>query len=189
MKLGWRVKASKIAYSGRFPVIEDVLVADLDGRETLYTYLGITGRAVSIMAHDGEGKILVVREYRHPIGDVVTDLPMGSVERDETPVEAAARELREETGYAANKLVHMGAVHPLPALTSLAIDYYLATDLRRVEANPDPTEILDSQWMRFDEVLEKVMGGDFQYGALPHAAILAAHAGFIDVSASPENAK
>ena len=83
MKLGWTVKRSRVAYSGRFPVIEDELVADLDGRESLYTYLGIDSRAVAIMASDGRGRILTVREYRHPVGRVVTDLPLGSVHRGE----------------------------------------------------------------------------------------------------------
>jgi ADP-ribose pyrophosphatase len=184
LKLGWSVKRSRVAYSGRFPVIEDVLVADLDGRETLYTYLGMDSRAVSILAHDGRGSILTVREYRHPIGRVITDLPIGSVHPDESSREAARRELREETGYDAGELVHFGTVFPLPALALLALDYYFATDLTRVQADPDATEILEAEWMVFDEVLAKVMAGELQHGSLPHAAVLATQKGLVQPSSS-----
>ena len=177
MKLGWTVKRSRVAYSGRFPVIEDELVADLDGRELLYTYLGIDSRAVAVMASDGRGRILTVREYRHPIGCVVTDLPLGSVHRGESSREAAQRELREETGYDAGNLVHLGTVFPLPALARLAFDYYFATDLTMTEADPDPAEILEVAWMNFDEVLDGVMNDELQHGSLPHATMLAMHKG------------
>ncbi len=179
MKLGWTVKRSRVAYSGRFPVIEDELVADLDGRESLYTYLGIDSRAVAVMASDGRGRILTVREYRHPIGRVVTDLPLGSVHRGESSREAALRELREETGYHAENLVHFGTVFPLPALARLAFDYYFATDLTMTAADPDPAEILEVAWMNFDEVVDGVVNGEFLHGSLPHAAMLAVHKGLI----------
>jgi len=179
MNLGWTVKRSRVAYSGRFPVIEDDLVADLDGRELLYTYLGIDSRAVAVMASDGRGRILTVREYRHPIGCVVTDLPLGSVHRGESSREAALRELREETGYDAGNLVHLGTVFPLPALARLAFDYYFATDLTMTEADPDPAEILEVAWMSFDKVLNGVMNGELQHGSLPHAVMLAMHKGLM----------
>ena len=179
MKLGWTVKRSQVAYSGRFPVIEDELVADLDGRGLLYTYLGIDARAVAVMASDGRGRILTVREYRHPIGRVVTDLPLGSAHRGEPSREAALRELREETGYDAGKLVRLGTVFPLPALARLAFDYYFATDLTMTEADPDPAEIIEVAWMDFDEVLDGVMNGEFVHGSLPHAAMLAVHKGLM----------
>ena len=182
MKLGWSVKRSRVAYSGRFPVVEDVLVADLDGRQTLYTYLGIDASAVSILAYDGQGRILTVREYRHPLGRVITDLPIGSVQPDESCSDAAVRELREETGYKAGELVHFGTVFPVPALAPLAFDYFFATDLTQAGAAPDETEILEVEWMGFDEVLARVMTGEFQHGSLPHAALLATQKGLIQSS-------
>ena len=83
MDLGWSVKKSKVAWRGRFPVVEDLLVADHDGREHLYTYLGIRSTAVGILAIDGDGRLSLIDEYRHPVGRVVTDIPMGSAERGE----------------------------------------------------------------------------------------------------------
>lgn len=179
MKLGWRVKRSRVAYDGRFPVLEDDLVADLDGRETLYTHLGIHGRAVAVLAIDASRRALLVNEYRHPLGRVVTDLPAGSVHGDESPVEAARRELAEETGFAAAQMRHLGSVYPLPALAPIAIDIFLATDLQEVGAKLDATEILDVIWLPFAEVYEKVLNGEFQHGSLPFAVLLAVSKGLI----------
>ena len=97
MELNWSVKNSKIVWDGRFPVIEDLLESDHDGREHLYTYLGIDSTAVGVVALDSRQRVLLVNEYRHPMGRVVQDIPMGTVERGENLREAAARELQEET--------------------------------------------------------------------------------------------
>ena len=78
MDLGWSVKKSKVAWRGRFPVVEDLLVADHDGREHLYTYLGIRSTAVGILAIDGDGQLLLIDEYRHPVGRVVTEIGRAS---------------------------------------------------------------------------------------------------------------
>ena len=95
-------------------MIEDLLQADHDGREHLYTYLGIRSTAVGVLALDDNDRLLLVHEYRHPMGKVLTDIPMGTAERDEDPKAAAARELREETGWAAGSLEYVGGLHPVP---------------------------------------------------------------------------
>ena len=114
--LGWTTVSSRIAWQGRFPVFEDEIAADLDGRRHVYTYLASRARAVAVLAQDDDGRVLIVREYRHPLKKVVCDLPMGSISRDEDPHAAALRELREETGYAALSAESYGAIHPIPAL-------------------------------------------------------------------------
>ena len=69
----------------------------IDGRETEYGYLGVP-RAVFVAAVTDDDELLLVRQYRHPVRDWTLEVPAGSVEDGESPLEAAKRELREEAG-------------------------------------------------------------------------------------------
>tara|TARA_Y100000590_G_scaffold79679_1_gene88452 strand:+ start:209 stop:763 length:555 start_codon:yes stop_codon:yes gene_type:complete len=178
MKLGWSVKSSRVAYRGRFPVIEDELIADLDGREHLYTYLGFKGSAVSVIAIEDD-RILLVREYRHPVDRIVTDLPTGSVSAGENPFDAAHRELREETGYEADGLFHLGGLIPVPALANLRVDYYVASALNYVGHERDDSEIMEVEWIESSLVLSRFETGDYIYGTLPHGLLLAERSGVL----------
>lgn len=178
--LGWTTLSSRIAWQGRFPVFEDEIAADLDGRRHTYTYLASRARAVAVLAQDDRGRVLTVREYRHPLKEVVCDLPMGSIRSDEEPSAAALRELREETGYAARSAELYGAIHPIPALTRLRLQFYRARGLEYVGHDRDRSEILQTEWIPLDEVLSGISQGRFQAGAMPLAVLLADARGQLD---------
>ncbi|MDA0271191.1 MAG: NUDIX hydrolase [Chloroflexi bacterium] len=89
--------------------------------------------AVALVVEDGDGRWLLVRQYRHPTGGNLLEVPAGTMEPGEPPEVTAAREVREETGYAAGTLVHLGGLWMLPGYCSEYMHFYLATDLR-----PDP---------------------------------------------------
>ena len=179
MKLTWSVKDSRVAWRGRFPVIEDLLESDHDGREHLYTYLGIRSTAVGVLAVDKRDRLLLVNEYRHPMGRILTDIPMGTAEKDEEPLAAAARELEEETGWRAGSLEHIGGIHPVPALTSLRFEFYLGRDLVEGVANPDDTEIIRVEWMDVGLVMKRLLAGELEHGGLPMALPLALQKGML----------
>ena len=84
---------------------------------------------VAVVALSGDDRILLVRQYRHGIGQTVLGLPCGNVEEKETAAEAARRELLEETGYAAGVMVETGRISPNPANHSNLMHCFLATDL------------------------------------------------------------
>lgn len=178
--LGWTTVSSRIAWQGRFPVFEDEIAADLDGRRHTYTYLASRARAVAVLAQDDEGRVLTVREYRHPLKRVVCDLPMGSIGPDEDAQAAALRELREETGYAALSAESFGAIHPVPALTRLRLEFFRARGLEYVGHDRDRSEILQTDWIPLEAVLSGINGGRFQVGALPLAVLLADARGQLD---------
>ena len=179
-KLGWTTLSSRIAWQGRFPVFEDEIAADLDGRRHTYTYLASRARAVAVLAQDEDGRILTVREYRHPLKEIVCDLPMGSIGKDEDPRAAALRELREETGYAARSAEAYGAIHPIPALTRLRLEFYRARGLEYVGHQRDRSEILHTEWIPLDAILSGINDGRFQVGALPLGVLLADARGQLD---------
>ena len=71
---------------------------------------------VNVIPITAAGKVVLIRQYRHGIRDVTLEIPGGIMEPDETPEAAARRELREETGYTAEKLRSLGRVLPNPAI-------------------------------------------------------------------------
>ena len=87
---------------------------------------------VNVIPLTPENKVVMVRQYRHGTRSVTLEIPGGLVENNDTPEEAAVKELREETGYQTSEMIPLGSVHPNPAIqdnqcyTFLARDVFLA---------------------------------------------------------------
>ncbi len=101
------------------------------------------GEAVVIVAVDSQKRVLLVRQYRLPAGQVLLELPAGSVEHGEDIVEGARRELQEETGYAAKKMERIGGFYSAPGFTTEFLHLFLATGLRRKPLTPDDDEQIE----------------------------------------------
>lgn len=89
--------------------------------------------SVSIIPVDAEGRVWFVRQYRHPAGEDLLELPAGTLNPGEEPRMAALREVREEIGMAAGKLEEIGAFYLAPGYSTEYMHVFLAQDL-----NPDP---------------------------------------------------
>ena len=129
MDLKWDVIASKLAWRGRFPVVIDRLRAREDGREMDYTYLKLSGGAVTVLGLDEENQAVCVRQYRHPTGQVMLELPAGHVDRNETPAACAHREFEEETGLRIGDLRDLGSFLPVPALSGFRMHMFIGRNL------------------------------------------------------------
>lgn len=116
--------------------------------------------AAAIAALTDDGEIIMVRQYRYACGRSVLEIPAGKIDPGETdPLEAARRELKEETGYTAGRITHMGDCNPSCAYSEEVIHLYLAEDLVEGEQNLDDDEALDVLKMPFDEVYEMAVHG------------------------------
>ena len=103
---GWTIKSVKHIYSNDLiKLFEDTL--DLDGEEKIYTR-AMRRNYSTIVPFISNDEILIIRSYRHLIDSVQLEAPSGYIEDGETPCQAAKRELEEETGYTAKKLVALG---------------------------------------------------------------------------------
>jgi ADP-ribose pyrophosphatase len=103
---GWTIKSVKHIYSNDLiKLFEDTL--DLDGEEKIYTR-AIRRNYSTIVPFISNNEILIIRSYRHLVDSIQVEAPSGYVEDGETPRQAAKRELEEETGYTAKKLVALG---------------------------------------------------------------------------------
>lgn len=86
---------------------------------------------ITILALTNSQDVVLVKEYRHAIQKSILQLPGGNVDEGETPLEAAKRELMEETGYQSDKFIEIGRVNPNPANYSNTMIAYLALDAQR----------------------------------------------------------
>ncbi len=106
--------------------------------------------AVVVLAEDERGRVAVVRQYRHPIGRWLTELPAGRVERGEDRLEAARRELDEEAGLRAARWESLGCFYPAPGFCSEQIEIFWARELSPTGAARRPLdddEELSAHWL------------------------------------------
>lgn len=116
--------------------------------------------AVCVIPVTEDGKVVVERQFRYPIDRVITEIPAGKLDsRDEPRLEAAKRELREETGITAGCWQELGLFYPAAAYCDEAITLYLATELRFGERQLDEDEFLNVELVPLRELVEEVMAG------------------------------
>jgi ADP-ribose pyrophosphatase len=134
-----------------FTVTEDH-ATDPSGFEIKRAIVQHKGSAV-MMAVDERKRILLVRQYRLPARQYLWELPAGRLDEGETPLQAARRELIEETGYRAKKWEKLTTFYPSPGYVSEKMTIYLATDLTEGEAKPMDDERIEKKWFTAREVL------------------------------------
>lgn len=114
--------------------------------------------AVCVVPVTDAGEIIMERQFRYPHGEVIWEIPAGKLDSPtEDMLEAAKRELKEETGYTAESFINLGMLYPSPAILSEKIGMYLATGLRKGEQDLDEDEFLDVVKLPFDEVVNMIM--------------------------------
>ena len=91
------------------------------------TYYAIQGRRCVCIVAVYEGKLVMVRQYRHGTETITSEIPGGLIDDGETPEQAAARELEEESGFRAEEIVLLGKVNPNPALFQNGSELYVCT--------------------------------------------------------------
>ncbi len=147
--------SSKLIHAGR---IYDVRHETLRLPSGLVQHMDVIDHpgAVAVVAVNDAGEMLLVRQYRHALGAWLLELPAGRLEADEDPLEAAKRELEEETGYAASSWELLKEVIPAPGFCSEVIYIFLAQGLRSVEGGglaADDDEEIEVAWSTFEAVL------------------------------------
>ena len=119
--------------------------------------------ASAVVAVDENNNVLLVRQFRAPMDRVTCEIPAGKLDSpQEDPLEAARRELSEETGYQAEHWVKLTDMISSPGFCDEVISIFLATGLTRGEAHPDDDEFLGLVRMPFDEAIARAQAGEFQ---------------------------
>lgn len=158
-------------------VIQDTL--EYAGMQHSYFYLTSPVEAVATVSLTGEGNIILTRQYRHPVGKVIYDLPAGHLEPGEDPLAGARREFEEETGYYPRRIEKLGYYNQFPGVLRAATNLYFATDLVQTSQRLEPGEILETVHLPQQRVLEMILGGEIIDGSLQLGVLLALHKGFL----------
>lgn len=125
-------------------------------------YVVETSDWVHVVAQAPDGRVLLVRQYRHAVGLVVDELPGGVRDAGETPLETARRELREETGAVSDNWIQIASVHPDPARQANRVWTFLARDIRFEHATSlDEHEEVEPRLVPRTEVDRLIAGGSF----------------------------
>ncbi len=141
-----------------FTVTEDRAV-DPDGFEIHRAIVRHSGSAV-MMAVDDKNRILLVRQYRLPVRKYLWELPAGRLDAGEKPLQAAKRELHEETGYRAKNWKRLVDFYPSPGYVSEKMSLFLATELTEGEAEPMDDERIQQRWFKPKELEQGIQDGD-----------------------------
>ena len=152
------ILASDTAWSGKIFNVERMEVRLPSGRCSVRDVVRHPG-AVAVVALTEMGKIALVRQYRTSLDRVTVEIPAGKLEPGEDPLEAARRELVEETGYTAGELVPLVSVAPSPGYTDEVVRVYLARDLTFTAQHTDGDEFLNVDLVPLDEVRAAVLSG------------------------------
>ena len=159
---------SETLLKGRAFAIRRDLMRTPDGRETKFDIIE-HGGSVVIVPLDSDGNLLFVRQYRHAAGQDLLELPAGTLDEEEEPAVCAAREIREETGFAAGRLEKIGDFYLAPGYSTEFMVVFLATDLKHDPLEADADEFLSVEKIPVQQAIELA-----ERGEMPDAKSLAA---------------
>jgi len=132
-----------------------------NGHETELEVIQHPG-AAAVVAIDGAGQVLLVRQYRYATGEWLLEVPAGKLDGGEEPEVCAARELVEETGQAAASLQPLGWIWTTPGFTDEKIWLYLGRDLTAAEQSLEPDEILEVERLPLAAAVEQAATGEIR---------------------------
>lgn len=145
-----------------FSVSEDV-AHDSDGFQIKRAIVRHPGSAVVLVVNEKK-QILLVQQFRLPAGRKIWELPAGKIDEGETPLQAAKRELIEETGFKAKTWKKLASYWASPGFLAEKMNIYLATDLTAGTATPMDDERIETRWFSSKEMDALIEGGKLDDG-------------------------
>ena len=152
---------SKELFNGLFLKVMHDTVLLPDGETAPREYIKHSG-AIAIIAITEDNQIIVERQYRHPVGQIMLEIPAGKLDPGEEndKLSAAKRELLEETGFIAKKWVELSTCLPCIGYSTEKITYFLATDLVAGTPQLDVGEFIETLTIPVDEFMDMAYNGD-----------------------------
>jgi ADP-ribose pyrophosphatase len=174
-RAAWRTLTSRPVYANPWIRVREDVAELPDGRTTLYGVVECAP-AVGVLPFLDARTVILVGQWRYVTRAFRWEIPTGSVKPGESEEAAAQRELAEEAGYAAARLVKLCTFDTSKSILDETAHLYMADDLRAVTRTPDDTEFIEVRAFAFDEVMRMVERSEIVDGmtalAVLHAARL-----------------
>ena len=150
-----RILKSKTIYRGKVVELKVDHVIEPGGVDTTLEVV-CHGGSVVVIPHLPDGRVILVRQYRHAVKESLWELVAGGMEKGETPRQSARRELLEETGYRARVLRPLLEFYPSPGILSEKMHLVEAWDLTPSKGEPDADERIETGLFTVDDVISMI---------------------------------
>jgi len=158
----WQTLSSKRIYENPWYALQQDQVRTHTGAEITYTFMDHPG-AVAVVSLTPEGKIIIIRSYRHTVKDWCWEIPMGG--RDHEDLEVIARkELKEEIGGVCRSLEYINFFYTSNGVSNGRCDVFLARDVKMGVSHPEDSELLEIHVFPKDEIFRMARTGMFKDG-------------------------
>jgi ADP-ribose pyrophosphatase len=148
-------------YRGKIVALHVDTIRQASGRTTIREVVLHPGGVTAIPILDN-GRILLIRQFRYPIGKFILELPAGKLDSGQSPQETVARELEEEIGYRAGILEYETTFYTTPGISDEAIHFYIARDLSPCAQRLEEGEHITVESYSVEECLEKTRTGEIR---------------------------
>ena len=156
-----RVNDKELLYAGRvFKLMRENITLE-NGVSTSLDIIRHPGASAMVPIYD-TNTVLLIKQYRHAVGGFIWEVPAGTLNDSEAPLECAKRELVEETGFNAETWEKLGEITPVPGYSDERIHVFLASDLRPARQNLDSDEVLSVHKIKLNDVVDMVNKGEIQ---------------------------
>lgn len=157
-KSPWQTLSTREMYDNAWISVREDTVIRPDGKQGIYGVVHFKNIAIGILTLEDDF-IYLVGQYRYPLNQYSWEIPEGGCQEGEDPLDAAQRELEEETGLRAASWEKMGEAHLSNSVSDELAIWFLATELTQGEHKPEGTEQLKIRRVRFHEALEMALTG------------------------------
>lgn len=155
----WQITATKEVYNNPWISVTEYDVINPSGNPGIYGKIHFKNVAIGIITLDQNFNTHLVGQFRFPLNQYSWEIPEGGAPEGEDPLEAAKRELKEETGLLAHRWTKILTMHLSNSVSDEVAFVYLAQELQQEEANPEETEVLHVKTVSLDELFASVTEG------------------------------
>ena len=156
-----KVKNRELIYKGKIIDFYKDTIQLPDGREAIWDYIDHKG-AAAVVPVDDEGNIIMVSQYRNAIKKQTLEIPAGGINKGEDPLECAARELEEETGYTVKSIEPLTSIYTAIAYCNEIIYVYFAKVGEKKEQHLDEDEYVEVKKYSLEELENMILNGTIQ---------------------------